>query len=202
MFAAGGDLAWFTLRPEPLLDVSRTGHVRLKKQATAEAQFYCASQIGTEEAWRSVLEHFPKKESVVRRAKQQLARIYFFREGDYDRALKIFDEFAALTDADKEYRAWGLTGRVGVLTHQRKWSDAAEVLDDLWPIRGELRDKQMQEMLGDAVREINRNLGAGPQAVRTLAEKRVPRQAVGGTWVGIRGISADPSLSPLGRKRG
>ncbi len=159
-FAAGGDLAWFTLRPEPLLDVSRTGHVRLKKQATAEAQFYCASQIGTEEAWRSVLEYFPKKESAVRRAKQQLARIYFFREGDYDRALKIFDEFAALTDADKEYRAWGLTGRVGVLTHQRKWSDAAEVLDDLWPIRGELRDKQMQEMLGDAVREINRNLGA------------------------------------------
>ena len=65
-----------------------------------------------------------------------------------------------MTDADKEYRAWGLTGRVGVLTHQRQWSEAAEVLDDLWPIRGELRDKQMQEMLGDAVREINRNLGA------------------------------------------
>ena len=52
------------------------GHVRIPRQKTALAQYYCASQIGTEEAWQSVLEYFPEKESVVRRAKQQLARIY------------------------------------------------------------------------------------------------------------------------------
>jgi serine/threonine-protein kinase len=158
MFAAGGALAWLTLRTEPLLDISQTGHVRVPPQPTALAQYFCASQIGTEEAWRSVLEYFPKKESVVRRAKQQLARIYL-REKDYDRALAIFDELAASTDADKEYRAWGLTGKVGVLAIEGKYSESAEALDELWPIRGELRDGQMQKLLRVAVKEINSHLG-------------------------------------------
>ena len=75
-------------------------------------QYYCASQLGTEEAWRSVLEYFPEKESVVRRAKQQLARIYL-RTRDDARAMAIFEEFAAATDADKEFRAYGLAGKAG-----------------------------------------------------------------------------------------
>ena len=145
------------------------------------AQYDCASQIGTEEAWRSVLEYFPEKESVVRRAKQQLARIYYFRDKDYDRATAIFDELAASTDADKEYRAWGLAGKVGVLTLEGKYKESAEVLDELWPLRGELRDKQMQELLRFAVKEINSHLGCTrPAAVRPLAANRIPRHAVRG----------------------
>ncbi len=51
------------------------------------------------------------------------------------------------TDADKEYRAWGLAGKVGVLTLEGKYRESADVLDDLWPIRGELRDEQMKKLL-------------------------------------------------------
>ena len=195
--------AWFTLRQEPLLAVSRTGHVRLQQQATAVAQFYCASQIGTEEAWRSVLEYFPEKESVVRRAKQQLARIYFFREGDYDRALAIFDEFAASTDADKEYRAWGLAGKVGVLTLPAEVpASRPRCSTTSGPSAASSATSRCRKCSAMPSGRSTATSAPGPQAVRTLAEKRVPRQAVGGTWVGIRGISADPSLSPLGRKRG
>jgi serine/threonine-protein kinase len=157
MFCAGGDLAWFTWRQEPLLDVAR-GHVRVPRQPSALAQYYCASQIGTEEAWQSVLEYFPEKQSVVRRAKQQLARIYLQRK-DYDQAMEIYDELAALTDADKEYRAWGLTGKVGVLTLQGKYAESAEVLDELWPLRGELRDEQMKKLLAVAIKENSLHLG-------------------------------------------
>ncbi len=158
-FAVGGALAWLSLRQETLLAVSDSGHVRIPRQPSALAQYYCASQIGTEEAWQSVLQYYPEKESVVRRAKQQLARIYLLHK-EYDKALQIFDELAASTDADKEYRAWGLAGKVGALALQGKYAQSADVLNDLWPIRGELRDEQMKNLLDHAVREIRTQLGA------------------------------------------
>ena len=177
-FAVGGALAWLSLRQETLLAVSDSGHVRIPRQPSALAQYYCASQIGTEEAWQSVLQYYPEKESVVRRAKQQLARIYLLHK-EYDKALQIFDELAASTDADKEYRAWGLAGKVGALALQGKYAQSANVLNDLWPIRGELRDEQMKNLLDHAVREIRTQLGAGPAAMGPVAENAVPPHAVG-----------------------
>ena len=129
------------------------------RQPTRSAQFYCASQIGTEEAWRSVMEYYPEKESVVRRAKQQLARIYL-REHNYDKAMAIFEELAASTDAAKEYRAWGLAGKVVVLTLEEKYHESAKCLNELWPLRGELRDEQMQKLLDRAIRQNREKLGA------------------------------------------
>jgi serine/threonine-protein kinase len=156
-FAAGA-AAWLLLRPEPLLAVSGTGHVRLPRQESALRQYYCASQIGTEEAWRSVLEYFPENKSVVRRAKQQLARIYL-RNREDARAMALFEEFAAAPDADKEFRAFGLAGKAGILTLERNFAESAGVLDELWPIRGELRDPQMRKMLDHTIRENRAKLG-------------------------------------------
>jgi serine/threonine-protein kinase len=161
--AGGASLAWSLGHHEPLLVVSRSGHVRIPRQASALRQYYCASQIGTEEAWRSVLEYFPEKEYLVRRAKQQLARIYL-RERDDARALAIFEEFAAAADVDKEFRAYGLAGKTGVLTLQGKYQESADVLDELWPLRGDLRDAQMQKMLDHAIEENRAKLG--PQSQR------------------------------------
>ena len=166
-FAAGGAGAWFYLRQAPLLAVSGAGHVRLPRQESALRQYYCASQLGTEEAWRSVQEYFPEKESVVRRAKQQLARIYL-RNHDDARALAIFDEFAAATDADKEFRAYGLAGKAGILTMEGKFHESSHVLDELWPIRGELRDAQMRKLLEHTIRENRSKLG--PQTGRQRNE--------------------------------
>jgi serine/threonine-protein kinase len=167
-FAAGGAFAWISLRQTPLLAVSGAGHVRLLRQESALRQYYCASQLGTEEAWRSVLEYFPEKESVVRRAKQQLARIYL-RTRDDARAAAIFEEFAAAADADKEFRAYGLAGKAGLLTLEGKFRESADVLDELWPIRGELRDAQMQKMLEHTIRENRSKLG--PQTGRQWDEQ-------------------------------
>ena len=75
-FAAGGDLAWLTCGRSRCWTSPTAGTCGCPASPPPCAQYYCASQIGTEEAWRSVLEYFPEKESVVRRAKQQLARIY------------------------------------------------------------------------------------------------------------------------------
>ena len=110
-----------------------------------------------------MLEYFPENEAVVRRAKQQLARIYL-RERDDTRAMALFEQFAAAADTDKEFRAYGLAGKAGLLTLQGKYSESADVLAELLPIRGELRDVQMREML-DRVLKENR-LKIGPQSKR------------------------------------
>ena len=51
-----------------------------------------------------------------------------------------------------------------MLTLQGKYQESADVLDELWPLRGELRDAQMQKMLDHAIKENRDKLG--PQSQR------------------------------------
>lgn len=157
-FITAGLIAWFTMRPAPLLPSSNSGQIQIPRQPTVLRQWYCASQIGTQEAWQSVIEYFPEKEYYVCRAKQQLARIYL-RECDYDRAITVFDELAATSEPNGEFRAFGLAGKCGVLTLQGKYRESADVLDQLWLIHRELRDVQMRKMLDYVIRENRMKLG-------------------------------------------
>ncbi len=145
---------WAAVRQPPLLSPPH-GQPRIAKQSTVVRQFYYASQIGTEEAWQSVIAYFPEKEYYVLRAKQQLARI-FLRERDYPRATAVFDELAAVSDQDKEFQAFGLAGKCGVLCFQGKFRESAAVLEQLLHIRQSLRDRQMGRML-EYVIEKNRS---------------------------------------------
>jgi serine/threonine-protein kinase len=148
--------AWLLLRPTPLLPPLGAASARIPRQPTAVRQWYYASQIGTEEAWQSVIDYFPDKAHYVARARQQLARIYL-RQRDYERAMTVFDDLAA--DSNGEFRAFGLAGKCGILTLQGKYRDSATVLDDLWPIHQELRDAQMRKLLDYVVKENRSRLG-------------------------------------------
>ncbi len=160
--AASGGIAWL-VRQKPLLVASDSGHVQIPRQSTALRQYFCASQIGAEEAWRSVIEYFPEKKAVVRRAKQQLARIALRQRNDAQ-AMALFDALAADPDEDKELRAFGLAGEVGLLTLQGKYQESAKVLDELLPIRDELRDEPMRKMLDYAIKENRDKLGPQSRA--------------------------------------
>jgi len=156
VFLLGATIACFTTRPEPLLGGGQVEPPPVPRQDTALRQWYFASQVGTEEAWRSVIDYFPEKQYLAERAKQQLARIYL-REGSYSEALAIFEEFAALDE--EELRAFGLAGKCGVLTLQEQYRQSAAVLDQLWPIRSKLRDPQIRQMLSYAIRKNRSKLG-------------------------------------------
>jgi serine/threonine-protein kinase len=156
--ALGAGAAWILVRDRPLLGPPAGGMLRVPRQQSALRQWYYASQLGTEEAWRAVIEYFPEKEYLVHRAQQQLARIYL-RERDYERAMAIFDDLAGASDSDKEFRAFGLAGKCGLLTLQGRNRESAEVLDELWPIHQELRDTQMRKMLEYVMRENRSKLG-------------------------------------------
>ena len=176
--AVGGGTARLVMRQEPLLVASDSGHVRIPRQSTALRQYFCASQIGSEEAWRSVIEYFPEKQSVVRRAKQQLARIALHQRNDAQ-AMALFDELAAFPDEDKEFRAFGLAGKVGLLTLQGKYEESAKVLDEPAPYprrtprRADAEDARLRDQ-----GEPRQARPAKPRPMGQVAAKRVPGRRV------------------------
>ena len=158
-FLCGAAIAWLTLHERSLLADAGVGPPSIPRQNTALQQYLDASRLGTEEAWRSVIEYIPRNEPLVRRAQQQLARIYL-REGEYHRAMAIFSELVAASGSDEGLRAYGLAGQCGVLTLQGEYRKSSAVLDQLWPIHSKLRDQQMQRMLDFAIKKNRTKVGS------------------------------------------
>ncbi len=159
-FLLGGLVAWSTTGPAPLLPrTDPAAGLGAPRQETARAQWFYATTRDTEEAWRAVIEYFPEETHLVRRAKQQLARICLL-DGRYDEALELFDELAALGETEAEFRAFGLAGRGSVLMLQGRHDESARVLDELHPTIEHLQDRQMRRLVGAAVRRNREQLGA------------------------------------------
>jgi len=156
---AGGIWAGWQARHQPslLADTPPPG-LLVPQQESVLRQWFYAAQLNTEEAWQSVVEYFPEKPYLVFRAKQQLARIYL-REGRYPEAMKIFEEFILLGEPESEMRAYGLAGQCAIHTLQGQYREAAAVLVQLWPIRHQLKDGQMRQLLQHVIQKIRSELG-------------------------------------------
>jgi len=157
-FLGGTAAGWYSHQTTFLLAEVEQMPAPVPRQENVFRQWLYASQLGTEEAWRSILDYFPEKTYWVNRAKQQLARIYL-REGDTSRALEVFNELATLDETEADLRAWGMAGKCGVLVMEGKYREAAAVLDQLLPIREKLVDPPMRQMLNYAVRTVRDKLG-------------------------------------------
>jgi hypothetical protein len=132
---------------------------QVPRQANAAAQFLYASQVGTEETWRAVIDYFPDKRSWVCHAKRKLAGIYLKEDNDQE-AMKIFKEFASLDASEPELRAYGLAGECWILTtKQHKYHESATLLQDLLPIRAKLDDPLMGKMLDYVIHKNGMELG-------------------------------------------
>jgi tetratricopeptide (TPR) repeat protein len=104
-----------------------------------------------------VEKYYPGSTGLVRRAKQQLARLYL-RESRYDEALAIFSHFASAGPND-EYRAFGLAGKAAILTLRKQYRESADVFETLWPIRDKLRDAQMQQLMQTVLKKNRAEVG-------------------------------------------
>ena len=159
--AAGlGALAacWTMVDRSLLADVANRPR-QVPRQASVAAQFLYASQVGTEETWRAVIDYFPDKRSWVCHAKQKLAGIYLKEDNDQE-AMKIFKEFASLDASEPELRAYGLAGQCWILTtKQRKYHQSATLLQELLPIRSKLDDPLMGKMLDYVIHKNGVELG-------------------------------------------
>jgi hypothetical protein len=147
------------MRPQVLAPPPHSEKSSVPRQDTEWRQWFRASRIGTEEAWKSVIDYPGVSEFVALRAKQQLARIYL-RQDDFARALEVFDELAATPDNNAEFKAFGLAGKCGVLSLEKKYAESAEVLNQFLPWQQDLRDSQMKKMLRHTIDKNRENLGA------------------------------------------
>ena len=160
MFLIGALAAWWSTGTDPLLPLQASdAALAVPRQASARAQWFYATMRDTEDAWRAMIEYFPEETHLARRAKQQLARICLL-DGRYGEALALFDEMAALDETETEFRAFGLAGRGSILMLEGKHEQSARVLDELLPAIDQLRDRQMRQLVGTAVRKNREQLGA------------------------------------------
>ena len=66
---------------------------------------------------------------------------------------------AALPDNDAEFKAFGLAGECGALSLLKEYKESADVLDQFWPWREDLRDPQMAKLLRAAIDNNRNNIG-------------------------------------------
>ncbi len=177
--AAGLLIGYYRTHETPLLAQPQTTALDVPRQETVLGQLLYANQVGTEQAWRAVIEYFPEKSFWTSQAKMRLAQIYL-REDRLDDALAVFDDLAASDDSEIEQKAFGLAGRVGVLTLKNRFREASEALNPLWPIRDHVRDPLIQRMLDFSIRTIRERLG--PMDVQQWDEwlKSLPRPGENG----------------------
>ena len=147
-FVAGGALAWQHREPA-LLAGADPRRTPIKQRNSVIEQLFDANAIDTEEAWLSVKQYFPEQEFYGRLADQQLARLYL-HEGDYDRAMRLFKDFANLEETEESFRAFGLAGECVVLSLQGEHNASAQVLAELFPLKRHL-DPQMARLVQLAV---------------------------------------------------
>ncbi len=128
-FLTGIASVFFTqLSPAPFAE--REQSVSIAQLNTVEEQWVFASQLGTIDAWKSVIRFFPEKEYWKRKALQQLALVYM-RENNRNEAKKIFIDFIEMTPFDKKYKNFGLAGLAWCMACDGKESEAVWTLSNL-----------------------------------------------------------------------
>lgn len=147
---------------------------RIPVQANVMRQWYLATQEGTPEAWRSVIEHFPDQRYYVERAKQQLALAYL-QEKDLKEAHRLFEELADAGRTQRELSAFGLAGCFLVAVRQGRTAEAEAALTRLWPLRQSLQHAAMKRLLMAELRRGSEAMGAeGVKWKRWLDEQTLP----------------------------
>ena len=159
-----------------LLNGANASRVPVERCETALAQYFLAATLNTEEGWLSVRQYFADRIYFVRRADQQLARIYLL-EGDYERATALFAEFAGMDPTEQHFRAFGLAGLCVIDTLEGRYEESAAILNELLPLTAEL-DPVMSQMLEFVVQQNRRALS--PQDLarwRELFERQAAEAA-------------------------
>jgi len=84
--------------------------VPVPRRESAAAQLFHAKNADTERAWQAVEEFYGDDPVAVRLARQGLVRYYLWQSGEYDEAIPLLEEFAALGSAEPDLQAFGLAG--------------------------------------------------------------------------------------------
>ncbi len=167
MFALGGVTAWCTVRPPLLTPPQHSGHVPVSQERNELRQWFYASRINSEDAWKSVINYPDVSDQTKHRAEQQLARLYLYRL-DYEDALKIFNVLAELGDNDAELKAFGLAGKCVALARLKRYQDSEAAANEYQKNADNLRDLAMKKAVEATIQDqdlreefLNEDYGSG-----------------------------------------
>jgi serine/threonine-protein kinase len=140
----GGAAALLT-RPQPVTADASSAKSAVPVRATAKEQYEDAVLNDTPEHWRAVVENFPADTYEVNLAKKELAYLAL-RQNDFESALYLFDEFANMESAYRDFRAFGLAGQCVVYTLQQRYEEARKKEREV--------DEELRRRLDDRMRVL------------------------------------------------
>jgi hypothetical protein len=166
--AVGAAVGW-SMRPPSLLD-QPAAPSKIERQASAKEQWALAwsqwfeNPKKSEAAWRAVIEYFPENaENLVsiRRAEQQLARLYLQQER-IDEARQVFEKFTKLDEVEeREFRAFGVAGSCLLAAYGGDVEEVGKRLGEL--IRLKTLDEEMRRRLQETLPPMLQKAGATEQ---------------------------------------
>jgi hypothetical protein len=180
-FFLGAGVAW-RLRPRTLLEL-RPGQVAVEERMpSAREQYYYASLVGSESAWKSVAQFFPPEAGgqnvyYARRAQQRLAELYR-DEGRRGEAWAIYGQLAELPESATEFRVFGLIGMASLEAEAGRRSEALAILARARPLMSGLEPQVRRELLQPLDEGLRR------EAERQLRDAGRPRPGVPGAGPG------------------
>ena len=109
----GVAVAWFA-RPAPLLTVAPAELPQVPRMENVAQQYWNAMFAQTEDSWKAVGEYFPPEENTQNRLYSRLADRqlgeYYLNHSEFDKALTVYQQLAAVEETAKGFRLIGLAG--------------------------------------------------------------------------------------------
>lgn len=148
-----GVAAAYLAQPKPLLTAAAPKSHVVPKLENAEQQYWKAFFTPSEEAWKAVEKYFPPSEDTenqlwCRQARRRLGE-YYLNQGALDKALKTYQELAAVEETAQEFRAVGLAGEAVVYDRLNKPEEVVSRLSRIMP------KKQLEHLDDFLKREVD-----------------------------------------------
>ena len=155
-FAVGGAIAWLAMPQQSLLAGVTEAEQPPAQAKTAERQYLSACRVGTEEAWKSVIQYFPDDLVYTPLAREQLVLLYLERK-DTEHALKVSDDLIRMRDAWPQYQAFGWAGRSVAYAYDHDSEKSDQALDRLAALesKSKLLNNSLMEQLVQIVKTNN-----------------------------------------------
>ncbi|MCC6123957.1 MAG: serine/threonine protein kinase [Pirellulales bacterium] len=153
-FLVGGAIAWFALAERSLLAGAAETAPSFPTAETAEQQYLSACRFGTEEAWKSVIQHFSDNQLYSGLAREQLVLLYLDKK-DTGRALSYCGELIGMGGDWPDYVAFGWAGRSVAYAYDRDNGKSEQALNQYSKLEADLKNPLMKQLV-DIVRTKNR----------------------------------------------
>ena len=153
---AGGGAAWFTMRPASLAPAQHGEKSNIPQQDTQWRQWFHASRIGTEEAWKSVID-YPGVSELVALAPSSNWRGSISVSCSSTTRWKCLTNWPPTTIRKSRHSPWRASA--ACCRSKRSIANRPMSLDQFWPWRQYLHDIQMTKMLRRTIDKNRDHLG-------------------------------------------